>query len=119
MREDFDPMGDRQSNERLNELKRWRWAPPKATLKEIEAATDQRIDPLRSRLIADTATASDCAEGGGLSPEERPVCPPCQTRLQPRGVQERDLQSQGACGVRLKREYGVCPAWGAGLFPPR
>jgi hypothetical protein len=117
MRDDFDREWESQAKAMLGELKVWRLGHPKATLREIEAATDRRLDRLRSQLISDTATASDGAEWGAAS-EERPVCPDCLHPLQARGRQERRLQSQGSEPVRLERQYGVCPACGAGLFPP-
>lgn len=119
MRDDFDREWEKQSKALLGELKAWRLKHPKATLNEIEAATDERLDRLRSHLISDAATASDRADWETAPVEERPRCPDCHHALQPRGVHERRLQSQGRDPVHLERRYGVCPACGAGLFPPR
>jgi hypothetical protein len=39
--------------------------------------------------------------------------------LRPRSADTRLLQTQGDQPVTLERRYGVCPACGAGFFPPR
>lgn len=118
MRTNFDRDWDQRSKEALEGLKEWRLSHPRATLKEIEMATDQRLDRLRSQLIADTATASDCADWESASETGQPSCPSCQVGLKPRGVRKRELQSQGPASITLNRQYGVCPACNAGLFPP-
>jgi RNA polymerase-binding transcription factor DksA len=118
MREDFDREWDEHSKHVLRELKQWRLEHPKATLAEMETALDERLDRLRSRLLSDTATASVATDWKEALPEERPRCPHCDIVLETRGSRERRLQSQGRDAVVLERQYGVCPACGAGLFPP-
>ena len=46
-------------------------------------------------------------------------CPDCGVPLQHRGAHARTLQTHGGLDITLERHYGVCPACGAGLFPPR
>lgn len=94
------------------DLRRWRRANPDATLAEIEAALDARLDPSRAALLADLATASPDASAG------RGCCPSCGGRLERRGVKERTLRTRGDAPVALRRTYAVCSACGAGLFPP-
>lgn len=64
MREDFDREWEEPSRRVVEGLKTWRPGHPTATLREIEAATDERLDRLRSRLVADSAMGE---RGGGLA----------------------------------------------------
>jgi len=118
MRSDFDHDWRRLSDEVLSGLKEWRLAHPRATLREIEAALDERLVGLRARLLADAAMASVAAEWEAGAEASAPVCPTCSTPLKARGVHERELQTQGGQTLSLSREYGVCPTCGGGLFPP-
>jgi ribosomal protein S27AE len=96
----------------------WRAAHPKATLSEIEAALDERLNRVRARVLADLALASAAAEVAGAAAEERPRCDRCGTVLQARGPSERTLLTQGGAEVRLRRSYAACPRCGDGTFPP-
>jgi ribosomal protein S27AE len=96
----------------------WRAAHPKATLSEIEAALDERLDRLRARLLADLALASASADVQAASGEERPRCERCGVVLQGRGLSDRTLLTQGGAEVRLARSYATCPRCGDGSFPP-
>jgi len=107
------------SNEVLTGMKEWRLQHPKATLREIEAALDERLAHLRARMLQDMALASAAAEWVGTKAEERPVCPKCGGRLVSRGQRKRRLQTHGGKEIELERAYGVCPTCGAGFFPPR
>jgi hypothetical protein len=98
-------------------LRDWRAQHPQATLAELEAALDARLDGLRARLLEELALASRAtelrgADGAGLG------CPACAGRLEARGVQERQVVTQGDQVVRLRRQYATCSACGTGLFPP-
>ncbi len=95
----------------------WRTAHPRATFREIESALDQRLERMRARMLEEAALASPAADWTDHS-LERPRCPDCNQALQGRGYQERGVRVQGDQEVRLRRRYGVCPACGAGLFPP-
>jgi RNase P subunit RPR2 len=97
----------------------WRVQHPRATLREIEATLDERLDRLRARMLSDAARASDATDWRDAPPEARPVCPDCGTPLVARSQQTRRLQSQGPDLIELDRTQGTCPACGASLFPPR
>lgn len=123
-------MGDRKRLEGLEErwagdaesvwsgLTDWRAAHPKATLSEIEAALDERLDRLRARVLGDLAVASAATDVGEASEEERPRCERCGVMLQSRGRSERRLLTQGGVDVPLRRTYVACPRCGDGSFPP-
>ena len=96
----------------------WRAAHPKATLSEIEAALDERLDRLRARLLADLALASAAADVQEATAGERPRCERCGEALQARGQGERGLVTQGGAEVRLRRTYAACPTCEDGSFPP-
>ena len=96
----------------------WRAAHPKATLNEIEAALDERLDRMRARLLGDLALASAAADVREASAAERPRCERCGVMLQARGQSERTLLTQGGAEVPLRRTYVACPQCGDGTFPP-
>jgi hypothetical protein len=96
----------------------WRAAHPKATLNEIEAALDERLNRVRARVLADLALTSAAADVAGASSEERPRCEQCGGELQARGASERRLLTQGGAELRLRRTYATCPTCGDGAFPP-
>jgi hypothetical protein len=116
MRTDFDQRWRELSDEVLSGMKEWRFQHPRATLREIEAALDERLARLRARMLEDTALASAAADWAGE--ETEPVCPACGTPLQARGEHARTLQTHGGQTLSLSRDYGVCPTCGGGLFPP-
>jgi len=118
MRSDFDQPWRALSDEVLSGMKEWRLQHPRATLREIEAALDERLARLRARMLEDAALASAAAEWKSGTTDTVPVCPTCGTPLQARGAHERSLQTQGGQKVSLSRDYGVCPTCGGGLFPP-
>lgn len=99
-------------------MAQWRAAHPRATLMEIEAALDERMAPLRAQMLADTALVSRSAKIGGVPRAERPTCSACGRPLVSRGGEERTLQTNGGQDIRLRRDYGECPACGVSLFPP-
>ncbi len=102
----------------LAEMDAWRAAHPTATLAEIEAALDERLAALRRRMLTDSVAASAQADWSARPEAERPTCPSCGVPLRPRGKRTRQLRSAGG-DITIERTYGVCPACGAGLFPPR
>jgi YgiT-type zinc finger domain-containing protein len=73
---------------------------------------------VRARLLEEAALTSATADLIGPA-GARAECPECGQPLTARGTQERTVVVQGEQAVRLRRRYGVCPACGAGLFPPR
>jgi len=102
------------SEEVVTGMREWREQHPQAALREIELALDERLGKMRARMLQEAALASAATDWQG---EER-LCPECGKPLVRRGKRERRLQTQGGCEVVLERSYGVCPACGAGLFPP-
>ena len=102
----------------FEEVTAWRQQHPTATLREIETSIDERLAKLRAQMLQDTALASAAADLGAVAVAERPVCPDCGQRLQPRGQQVRHLTTAHEQPVVLRRRYAVCPACGAGLSPP-
>ena len=118
MRKDFDQNWRALGEEVLTGMKEWRLQHPRATFREIEAAIDERLNRMRARMLTDAALASAAADWEEVATEEQPVCPKCGQPLEPRGQEERHLQVHGGQEVQLDRCYGVCPACGAGLFPP-
>jgi YgiT-type zinc finger domain-containing protein len=116
-REQDDPHWEAMLAEIFGELKTWRAEHPKATFAEIEAIVDERLNLARARFVEDMAAASAAARIGADG--EHPSCPECGQPMHSRGQQERQVTVAGNQAVRLRRAYAVCPACGAGLFPPR
>src|SRR5262249_47980197 len=100
-------------------MRDWRLQHPKATLREIETELDRRWARVRARMLEDMALASAAADWATTPESEQPRCPDCGTPLQLRGTDTRTLQTHGGQLLTLQRQYGSCPACGAGLFPPR
>lgn len=103
----------------LSGLKEWRLQHPRATLAEIEAAVDEGLAPMRARMVERMTLASQARDIAGRPVGERARCPRCGAELRPRGKKTRTVVTQGGQELRLERDYGVCPACEAGLFPPR
>jgi hypothetical protein len=99
-------------------MKEWRLQHPTATFAEIEQALDARLGALRARMLQDVALASAAAAVRAARAEDRPACPACGGRLEVRGRAPRRLTVAHDRAVTLTRDYAVCPACGAGLFPP-
>ncbi len=100
-------------------MREWRLQHPKATLREIETALDARLHRLRARMLEDLALQRAVSAWQDSPAGQQPTGPDCGTLLQDRGTQPRTLQTHGGQDVTLERSYGVCPACGAGVFPPR
>jgi YgiT-type zinc finger domain-containing protein len=83
---------------------------------EIEAELDRRMSELRAKMLGDLAMQSSQSEWEGG--EDGPKCPKCGAKLEGKGKKKRKLQTTGGREVEIEREYGVCPACGAGIFPP-
>ena len=94
------------------ELSTWRRAHPYATLSEIEAEMDKRLNHLRAQMLADLAGEEV------LEKEEAMACPECGEQMHRRGKKKKRLQVQGGEEIELDRHYAVCPNCGKGLFPP-
>ncbi len=118
MDSDFDAKWNALAEEVTSGMKEWRLQHPKATLREIEQALDERLAKMRARMLQDAALASAAADLKDAPEEERPVCPECGALLAGRGTAVRELTTQHNQTVALTRSYGVCPKCGAGFFPP-
>jgi YgiT-type zinc finger domain-containing protein len=88
----------------------WHATHPRATFAEIEAAVEAELAELRAQLVEEAAGAS--------YHEEHPACPRCGATMVPRRRSQRTVITRGENAVHLDRAYVVCPACGAGLFPP-
>jgi YgiT-type zinc finger domain-containing protein len=91
-------------------LAAWRAAHPTATLAEIEAAVDHHLSAERAALIADLAS---------VQPDDRPGCPACGTPMVQNGSRTVTVTTAHEGSLPLTGPQYVCPACGAGLFPPR
>src|SRR6478672_3769539 len=117
-RTDFDQQWRELSEEAITGIKEWRLQHPRASLKEIEAAIDERLSKVRARMLQDAALASDRADWIEAPSAARPRCPHCDRALHSAGSQTRQIQTHGGHELELSRKYGVCPECGAGFFPP-
>ena len=109
---EWDAEWERLNQAALGEMKAWRAAHPKATLREIEVAVDARMAAARTRLLAAAALASEATAA------ERPPCPACGTPMRWEGTLPRRLTTTHEQEVELTRRGARCPACGTGLFPP-
>lgn len=117
--ERYVPAWDAASSAISRELAAWRQAHPRATLAELEAAVTEAVGRLQARYLEDLAHASAARDLTAMRPEERPRCATCGTALAARGRQERQvLTARQPTPLRLRRDYGVCPTCGVGVFPP-
>jgi YgiT-type zinc finger domain-containing protein len=105
------------SEEIISGIAEWRQQHPQATFRELEEEVDRRLSVLRAKMLADAALSSVQTEweSGG----REVLCPECGKPLEKKGKKKRRLQTRGGQEVELEREYGVCPACGQGIFPPR
>src|SRR5262245_29873482 len=106
------------SAEILTGMREWRLSHPKATMREIEAALDERWYRLRARMLQDLALQSAAADWKD-SQAAPPLCAVCGTPLILRGKHSRQLKTHGGQSVTLTRNYALCPTCKQGLFPPR
>ena len=106
------------ADEVLSGIKEWRLQHPRASLREIEAALDERLSRLRARVLQDAALASAAATLSGAAGGERPACPRCGQGLEARGQRERTLTTYHDRTITLARSYAACSSCGEELFPP-
>jgi len=91
-------------------LQAWQDTHPDASFAEIESAVEQHLSGVRAQLVGALVDR-------GMT-EEHPTCRGCGTTMVPRSQSSRAVVIQGNASVELHRTYVVCPACGAGLFPP-
>jgi hypothetical protein len=111
--------GHQATQEIMLGMREWRMQHPTATLREIETELDTRLNRMRARMLEDLALQSAATAWQESPAGQQPTCPDCGTALAARGQHPRTLQTHGGHDITLTRSYGVCPACGAGLFPPR
>ena len=104
-----------KSEEMVEGMAEWRVGHPKASLREIEGEVDRRLSELRAKMISDTANQRALA---AWEAADGVVCPECGAKLMKKGKQKRVLLTRDGRKIELAREYGVCVACGAGVFPP-
>ncbi len=114
-----EPLWQQLTEELTRAMRAWRLTHPKATLREIETELDARLAHMRARMLEDLALTSSTAAWAATPAPQPPLCPHCQEPLDERGAKTRTLQTHGGQELALTRSYGVCPACGSGLFPPR
>jgi len=115
---DLDAQWREASDEIIAGMTDWRVQHPRATLREIEAALDERLARLRAKMLTDLAQHSPAADWRTVEPAAKEKCPRCGHRLQVGGAHQRRLQTHGGQEIVLNRQYGVCPQCGESLFPP-
>jgi ribosomal protein S27AE len=107
------------TQEVMTGMREWRLQHPTATLRAIETELDSRLNRMRARMLEDLALQSAATDWQDSPAAQQPICPDCGRPLQARGSHPRTLQTHGGQTITLERQYAVCPACGAGLFPPR
>ncbi|MBI4497147.1 MAG: hypothetical protein HY689_04510 [Chloroflexi bacterium] len=90
------------TTELTRSMKQWRMAHPRATLREIETALDERLTTVRAQMLQDSASTSplmdvQAAQAAGVAV----TCPGCGQALEDRGKQRRQLTTQGEQALTL------------------
>ena len=97
-------------------LRAWRQAHPAASWEEIEDEVARQVAQLHAQGMAALTMGGEPGEGPG--PDTPPACPACAGAMRPCGQRTRTRLTRTGRTVPLERAYYVCPACGAGLFPP-
>ena len=118
MRTDFDAQWEQLAEEVMSGMKERRVQHPKASLREIARALDERLGKMRARMLQDAVLASSAADIKAAQEAERPVCAECGGELVERTKAVRHLVTQHNRTLEFERSYGVCSQCGAGVFPP-
>lgn len=106
-------------------LQQWRQEHPRASFDEIEDAVQVEVARWQAQLVANViqggSLAGPAVGADGDPPDTAPApsCASCGERMQRGGRRRREVLSRMGQPIRLERDYYVCPACGAGLFPPR
>src|SRR5215208_7761886 len=93
----------RLSEEVLLGMKDWRAQHPRATLREIEIAVDERLAAARARLLEAAALASAATDPGASG--ECPTCPDCGATMRLEGRPPRRVTTTHDQTVTLTRRY--------------
>ena len=102
----------------LSGMKEWRLQHPKATLRQIEAALDERLGKMRARMLQDAALASAAADIKAAQAAERPVCRACGACVEGRWTAERQLITQHNQVLKLSAELRGLSDLRGGPFSP-
>ena len=102
-----------EEQELREQVRQWRREHPQATFDEIDAEVARQYARLHAEVVAELSATGATADG------ERIQCPVCQTAMQRRGERRRRIPTRRGVDAEVTRPYYVCPACGAGLFPPR
>jgi hypothetical protein len=95
-------------------LRAWRQAHPAASWDEIETEVQRHLAGLQAEWMGLVALPAEAAAAAAAVPS----CPGCGEGMRPCGQRSRTLLTRMGRPVTLERAYWVCPACGAGLFPP-
>lgn len=95
-----------------DELNSWYQQHSEATFKDIEL----HLRKLRRSLMGQTIPLLLAQGDLGATPDP-PPCEKCGTQMEFKGYPEKEVEGLEGEG-RLPRAYYVCPACGAGFFPP-
>ena len=107
---------ERETEQEIREqLRQWRRAHPQATFDEIDAEVARQYARLHAAVVAELSLAAEGATGAAEGADV--LCPACQTPMQRRGQRRRRNATRRGVEAELARDYYVCPACGAGLFP--
>lgn len=109
-------MAERDGGDMRARLREWRRAHPGATFDAIEDAVQEELVRWQAEVVAELAGAGD--GGDGAAEAARLGCAGCGGRMQRGGTRAREVLSRYGRSIRLERAYYVCPACGAGVFPP-
>jgi hypothetical protein len=105
----------------VQRLWEWRQAHPQATFDEIDEEVAHQFAGLQARVVEALSQPEQRHAGSGETPaagDDSVVCPQCQRAMQRRGQRRRRVPTRQGQDVVLQRPYYVCPACGAGRFPP-
>lgn len=102
----------------LTGMKEWRQQHPRATLREIEEAMDERLAKLRAGMLEELVKMSPQADWSQGPEEQRPRCERCGELLESRGKRRRWLQTSGGKPRPTRPQlWDLPPVW-AGSFSP-
>jgi len=102
-----------RAGELWDELNTWYEQYPEATFKDMEL----HLRRLRRSLMGQTIPLMVAQGDLGATPDP-PSCEKCSVQMEFKGYLGKNVDGLEGEG-RLPRAYYVCPACGAGLFPPR
>lgn len=101
-----------RAGEVWDELDSWYQQHPEATFGDLEL----RLRTLRRSLMGETIPLI-LAQGDLGARADAPCCEGCGSEMVFKGYEAKDVEGLEGEG-RLSRAYYLCPACGAGVFPP-